>query len=85
MNDITDKGDLAIVLAKALKQYAPHASIPERTAVNHLAEQLANSTGDVDFRIQRVKGRLTVECFPISYTTSPTDTNRARKRSRKTT
>ena len=73
--------DLAQLLAKALKQYAQKATVAERTAVNHLAEQLSK-TADVDFRIQRVKGLLTVECSPIKFTT---DKRKARKRPKKST
>lgn len=81
MNDNSDNGDLAQLLAKALKQYAQQATVAERTAANHLAEQLSKNA-DVDFRIERVKGLLTVECSPIKFTT---DKRKARKRPRKTT
>lgn len=79
MTDDSNPSDLALALAAALKRYAPHASVAERTAVTHLAEQLTQST-DVDFRIQCVNGLLTLECSPISHTT---DKRKVRKGPRK--
>lgn len=69
MNDQSDNSSLDLLLARALKQYAPHATVAERTALDHLAKQLETHPTDVDFRLQRENGRLTVECKPLSYTT----------------
>lgn len=81
MNDNSDSSDLGQILAKALKQYAASASVAERTALTHLATQLESKDTEADFRIQRVNGRLTVECKPITYTT---DKRLPKKRVRKT-
>lgn len=81
MNDNSDNSNLAELLAKALQLYAKQAPVAESTAAKHLADRLAN-TADVDFRIERVDGQLTLECFPIKFTT---DKRKPRKRPRKPT